>query len=64
VLLTGEVRFHDCLTAAAQGLALILPGHYATERLGVEGLADRLKARWPELEVWPSRRERDPLHRV
>ena len=60
VLLTGEARFHDHLAAKAQGLALVLPGHYATERPGVEDLADRLKEEWPGLEVWASRRERDP----
>jgi dinuclear metal center YbgI/SA1388 family protein len=60
VLLTGEVRFHDCLAAQAQGLALVLPGHYATERCGVEDLADRLQAEWPDALVWASRRERDP----
>jgi dinuclear metal center YbgI/SA1388 family protein len=60
-LLTGELRFHDCLAAQAHGLALILPGHYATERLGIEALASRLQEKWPELQVWPSRRERDPV---
>ncbi len=61
VLLTGEVRFHDCLAAAARGLALVLPGHYATERCGVEALAGRLQQHFPTVEVWASRRERDPL---
>ncbi len=60
VLLTGEVRFHDWLTARAEGLALCLPGHYATERPGIEELAERLRAEWPDLEVWASRRECDP----
>jgi dinuclear metal center YbgI/SA1388 family protein len=60
VLLTGEARFHDYLAARAQGLALVLPGHYATERCGVEDLADRLKAEWPNAAVWASGRERDP----
>jgi dinuclear metal center YbgI/SA1388 family protein len=60
-LLTGEVRFHDCLAAQAQGLALLLPGHYATERCGVEDLAGRLQQLFPPLEVWASRRERDPV---
>jgi dinuclear metal center YbgI/SA1388 family protein len=60
VLLTGEARFHDTLAAQAQGLALVLPGHYATERCGIEDLADRLKAEWPDAAVWASRRERDP----
>lgn len=62
VLLTGEMRFHDYLAAQAQGLALLLPGHYATERFGVEDLADRIRNQWPELNVWPSRREADPVH--
>jgi dinuclear metal center YbgI/SA1388 family protein len=61
VLLTGEMRFHDYLAARADGLALLLPGHYATERLGVEELAERLGRQWPQLEVWASRRERDPV---
>jgi dinuclear metal center YbgI/SA1388 family protein len=61
VFLTGEVRFHDCLAAQAQGLALVLPGHYATERCGVESLAARLQQRFPSLEVWASRHEADPL---
>jgi dinuclear metal center YbgI/SA1388 family protein len=61
VLLTGEVRFHDCLAAVARGLALVLPGHYATERCGVEDLAARLQQLFPSLEIWASRHERDPL---
>ena len=64
VLLTGEARFHDCLAAQAQGLALVLPGHYATERCGVEDLAERLQAEWPGVPAWASRRERDPMEWV
>jgi putative NIF3 family GTP cyclohydrolase 1 type 2 len=64
VFLTGEVRFHDYLAAQAQGVALVLPGHYATERLGVEELAARLQKQWKDVEVWPSRRERDPVNCV
>jgi putative NIF3 family GTP cyclohydrolase 1 type 2 len=60
VLLTGEARFHDYLAARAQGLALVLPGHYATERCGVEDLAERLRGQWPEVEVWASTAEADP----
>jgi dinuclear metal center YbgI/SA1388 family protein len=61
VLLTGEMRFHDYLAARAQGLALVLPGHYATERCGVEELATQLQARWPELRVWAAQTEHDPV---
>src|SRR5262249_37908607 len=61
VFLTGELRFHDYLAAQAQGLALLLPGHYATERFAVEELARRLQQQWPDLGVWASRREGDPV---
>ena len=44
----------------AQGLALVLPGHYATERFGVEDLARLLQQRWPDVRVWASRSESDP----
>lgn len=59
--LTGEVRFHDCLTAEAAGVALILPGHYATERPAVEVLAEILTNEFRDTKAWASRRERDPL---
>jgi putative NIF3 family GTP cyclohydrolase 1 type 2 len=61
VFLTGEARFHDALAAQAQRIALVLPGHYATERGGVEVLATRLAQAFPNVQIWPSRRERDPL---
>jgi dinuclear metal center YbgI/SA1388 family protein len=64
VFVTGEARFHDYLSARARDLALLLPGHYATERCGVEELAQRLKQKWPELLVWASRREKDPVSLV
>jgi len=60
----GEARFHDCLAAQAQGLALLLPGHYATERCGIEDLAERLTQQFAGVAVWPSRREADPLRNL
>jgi dinuclear metal center YbgI/SA1388 family protein len=59
--LTGEMRFHDLLTARSAGIAVMLPGHYASERPGIEDLAIRLGQAFPTCMVWPSRRERDPL---
>ncbi len=61
VLLTGEARFHRGLEAEALGIAMITAGHYATERIGVEDLARRVAAAFPDLTVWPSRAERDPF---
>src|SRR5262245_14152323 len=64
VFLTGEMRFHEYLSAEAQGIALVLPGHYATERPGVEELATRLQHAYPALTTWASRRETDPVRSV
>jgi dinuclear metal center YbgI/SA1388 family protein len=61
VFLTGEARFHECLDAQARGIGMLLPGHHATERPGVELLARRLAGRFPDVEVWASEREADPV---
>ena len=52
------------VAAEARGIALLLPGHYATERCGIEELAVTLQQRVPDIEVWASRTERDPLGAV
>ncbi|MCA8983493.1 MAG: Nif3-like dinuclear metal center hexameric protein [Planctomycetaceae bacterium] len=61
VLLTGEARFHACLEARAQGIGLVLVGHYASERFACEWLANRLQQEFPSLRVHASLRETDPL---
>ena len=60
-LLTGEARFHACLEARDLQIALILPGHYATERPAMETLAVRLATRFPGLIATASDKERDPV---
>jgi dinuclear metal center YbgI/SA1388 family protein len=61
LFVTGETTFHTCLEAQASGIALILPGHFASERFAVEQLAEVLARKFPPLTVWSSRAERDPL---
>jgi dinuclear metal center YbgI/SA1388 family protein len=63
-LLTGEARFHRALEAQARGIGLVLAGHYATERPGVEDLAVQLGSAFPSLTVWASRYEDDPFQPV
>ena len=60
-MIIGEARFHTCLEAEATQIALLLPGHFASERFAVECLAEILSNQFPQLKIWPSRRERDPL---
>jgi dinuclear metal center YbgI/SA1388 family protein len=63
-LVTGETNFHTCLEAKASNAALVLPGHYASERFAVEALSQLLKSEFPAAEVWPSVDETDPLRWV
>lgn len=60
-LVTGETNFHTCLAAEAQGVGLLLAGHFASERFALLSLADYLNEQLSGIEVWPSRTERDPL---
>jgi dinuclear metal center YbgI/SA1388 family protein len=61
VLITGEARFHTCLEARALGIAMILLGHYASERFALDNLAATLANQFSELTVWASTDEQDPL---
>ncbi len=60
-LLTGEARFHAALEARDLGMALLLPGHYATERPAMEELARRLNTHFPGIVTSASQREHDPV---
>jgi dinuclear metal center YbgI/SA1388 family protein len=60
-MVLGEARFHTCLEAEAWGIGLLLPGHFASERFAVEDLAGLLGRQFPEVQVWASQQERDPL---
>lgn len=61
-LILGETSFHTCLEAKAQSVALVLVGHYASERFAVEKLATMLSEAFPTANVWSSRQETDPIH--
>lgn len=63
-LVTGETSYHTCLEAAARGVALVLPGHFASERFALLSLADYLSDLLAGVEVWASRNEHDPVRRM
>ena len=63
-LVTGETNFHTCLEAQATRIALVLTGHFASERFAVESLAEHLAEQLPGVDVWASRHEQDPLRTV
>ncbi len=43
VLVTGDIKYHDARQAEELGIALIDAGHFATERLMIEQVADALQ---------------------
>jgi dinuclear metal center YbgI/SA1388 family protein len=63
-LVTGEATFHNLLAARGAGVAVVLTGHYASERFALERLAEHLGSEMPTLQVWASRDECDPLRLV
>ncbi len=58
---TGETNFHTCLEAKATGTGLILLGHFTSERFAVEALSVIIQNAFPQITVWSSQHEVDPL---
>ncbi len=63
-MLLGETRYHTYLEAEACDIGLILPGHYASERFGMECLAEVLSAEFADITAWASRSEYDPVRTI
>lgn len=61
---TGQMRHHDALAAAAAGLAVICVGHSNSERITLPRLAGRIREALPALKVSVSRADRDPFEIV
>ena len=58
VYVTGELRHHDALAAAAHGMTVVAALHSNSERRALDRLAERLRA---HVEVVRSERDRDPF---
>lgn len=63
VLVTGDVQHHDALTAGKLGLALVDPGHYASERLVIGETARWLRQRLPDVAVSETGVDGEPFAR-
>ncbi len=60
-IVTGEVRHHDALGAAARGVTVICALHSNSERIALLPLAARLRAALAGVDVSLSRVDRDPF---
>ncbi len=61
LLITGEATFHNCLEAEYYGIGLLMIGHFASEKFAMDQLASKLAAAFPQIEVWGSTQEKDPV---
>lgn len=61
VFITGEANFHTALEARALGMAILLVGHFETERFGVVALVDEMRTEFPQLDIFPSSEDTNPL---
>ncbi len=59
--ITGEMRHHDALRAAAAEMTVICTLHSNSERPTLHKLAERLRAAMPELQCVVSRADADPF---
>lgn len=59
--LTGEMRHHDALAAARNGLTVVCLGHSNSERMTLAKVAKRLKNALPKVQTVLSKRDRDPF---
>ncbi len=60
-LVTGEARFHALLEARSRGVAMVLLGHYDSERPAMEHMAEVLSKEFSDISVMASGQETDPL---
>jgi len=54
---TGEATYHQSLEAQAQGVSMLLMGHFASERFAMHKLASMLQERMPNVECFASQTE-------
>lgn len=65
VWVTGELGHHEVLAAVAQGTSVVLANHTNTERRYFRSLfAPLLREQLPELTVYVSEQDHDPLHTI
>ncbi len=57
-LLTGEATYHQCLEAEANGIAILLLGHFASEAFSMKKLAAMIQSSHPSVHAGASQRER------
>ncbi len=61
VYITGDMGHHDILTVLENDCAYIEVSHYDSEKIAMELLHNKLSAKFPEIEVFVSNENKNPL---
>lgn len=61
VLVTGDIKYHTAQDAVEAGICIIDAGHFATERIMIPALAEIIKRKFSEVEVFTSEVEENPI---
>lgn len=61
VYITGDMGHHDILTVIENDCAYIEVSHYDSEKIAMELLCSRLSEKFPEIEVFVSNENKNPL---
>ncbi len=59
--ITGDMGHHDILTVLDEGCAYIEVSHYDSEKIAMELLCNKIGEKFPELEVFMSNENKNPL---
>lgn len=61
VLVTGDIKYHAAQDMVEAGMCVIDAGHFATERIMVPRVAQRISEKFPDVDVVTSEMEEDPI---
>ena len=62
--ITGEFKHHDALELLRRNITAVCLGHYASERMGLANLRDRLRRALKKVKITISRADRSPFQPV
>lgn len=63
-MITGDLKYHQCLDYKNMGFTLIDAGHFNTENIIVPVLAEKIKAKFSDIPVYTSQRHKNCIETV
>lgn len=64
LIVTGEISYHDALSATSWGMTIAAPGHFTTEKPVMFHLGEMLRHRYPDLPIQVSTCDGEPYELI